>query len=620
MNDGNLDSLATAAKRYMLNELINELGNVSIKGSADIESLPDATTTSRGLMSASDKIKLDGLENYSLPTASETKKGGVKIGTGLGMNDETLNVTLQTATTSTNGLMSAADKTKLNGLENYSLPTAGSTVKGGIKIGDGLKMTGETLSVVEKEIPLVTTTNAGLMSATDKFKLEKLENYTLPTASESTKGGIKVGDGLGMNGETLNVTLQTATTSTNGLMSSADKTKLNNLENYTLPTASHTVKGGVKIGDGLAMIGESLTAETYDLPTASNSIKGGVMIGDGLSMDGDTLNVTLEAASTSANGLMSAADKTKLNGLENYSLTPASSESLGGIKIGDGLSIDAGGKLNVTLSGGSTSSTLKLNTVEYIKGTDIVMNSSIGILYGVTKDTMLYNGKCIIYELTDDLSLSMVTYLNLTLADGTSTGNIPIEDSYYSSLHSTACVLFAYNDGAWHHLYDQDTRYTYDRIKVPDYTIFAESRDMSCPCLVGSDDGAYYKQIKSGTSFDTSYPVLLNLSTPADSNSLKALYFLYPDVYFMSQDSVSVEIVYNIPYSSKSMAAYLKGTLSGTTFTVHNDPITKTVPTSADGYTYLFLGASRGSDVAINLLEQRYFQYKDGKFRRINPF
>ena len=30
MNDENLDSLATAAKRYMLNELINELGNVSI--------------------------------------------------------------------------------------------------------------------------------------------------------------------------------------------------------------------------------------------------------------------------------------------------------------------------------------------------------------------------------------------------------------------------------------------------------------------------------------------------------------------------------------------------------------------------------------------------------------
>lgn len=38
------------------------------------------------------------------------------------------------ATTSTSGFMSAADKTKLNGLSNYVLPEASSTALGGVKV------------------------------------------------------------------------------------------------------------------------------------------------------------------------------------------------------------------------------------------------------------------------------------------------------------------------------------------------------------------------------------------------------------------------------------------------------------------------------------------------------
>lgn len=78
------------------------------------------------------------------------------------------------------------------------------------------------------------------------------------------------------------------------------KNKLDGLSNYTLPTASSTVKGGVKVGDGLAMDGDTLkvtlaTSEEYTLPTASSSTKGGVKVGTGLSMNGDTLNVTLDS-------------------------------------------------------------------------------------------------------------------------------------------------------------------------------------------------------------------------------------------------------------------------------------------------------------------------------------
>ena len=63
---------------------------------------------------------------------------------------------------------------------------------------------------------------------------------------------------------------------------------------YTLPTASAEVKGGVKIGEGLEMDGEVLKATggtPYELPTASAEIKGGVKIGSGLTMDGEVLKL-----------------------------------------------------------------------------------------------------------------------------------------------------------------------------------------------------------------------------------------------------------------------------------------------------------------------------------------
>lgn len=40
----------------------------------------------------------------------------------------------------------------------------------------------------------------------DKNKLAELKNYTLPTASPTEKGGVKIGDGLVMNGDVLSVT------------------------------------------------------------------------------------------------------------------------------------------------------------------------------------------------------------------------------------------------------------------------------------------------------------------------------------------------------------------------------------------------------------------------------
>ena len=61
----------------------------------------------------------DYANNYSLPTASSSTLGGVKVGTNLSISNGVLsatNTTYGTATTSANGLMSSSDKSKLDGI------------------------------------------------------------------------------------------------------------------------------------------------------------------------------------------------------------------------------------------------------------------------------------------------------------------------------------------------------------------------------------------------------------------------------------------------------------------------------------------------------------------------
>lgn len=123
-----------------------------------------ATTTSNGLMSSSDKVKLNNIEEgankYIHPTTAGYKhipSGGssgqiLRWGAdGTAVWGEDKDTTYSTATQSANGLMSATDKKKLDGIaenaNNYTLPTASSDTKGGIKVGTTLSISGEVLNL-----------------------------------------------------------------------------------------------------------------------------------------------------------------------------------------------------------------------------------------------------------------------------------------------------------------------------------------------------------------------------------------------------------------------------------------------------------------------------------------
>lgn len=180
---------------------------------------------------------------YSLPIASTAILGGVKIGSGL--------------TVAEDGTISAAAA--------YTLPTASSTVKGGIKVGSGLTMSSETLnhsnSITAKTAYGSTATTASvnggsitltdikydaqghITGSTDRTITLSQTTYTLAGLMGSTAKGSAT-QPVYWNG-----TAWTNTTYTLGASVPANAKFTDTV--YTLPTASSSVLGGIKLGTGL---------------------------------------------------------------------------------------------------------------------------------------------------------------------------------------------------------------------------------------------------------------------------------------------------------------------------------------------------------------------------------
>lgn len=117
--------------------------------------------------------------------------------------------------------------------------------------------------------------------------------------------------------------------------------------------------------------------------TATNALKvNNHTVNKDVPSDAKFTDTTYSAVTASTNGLMTSAQKTKLDNLNNYSLPIASSNTLGGIKVGDGLAITSTGLLGVTFTSGNATHGNKLFTADGIftvpKGVNSLFVSAIG--------------------------------------------------------------------------------------------------------------------------------------------------------------------------------------------------------------------------------------------------
>lgn len=186
------------------------------------------------------------------------------------------------ASTNTSGLMSAADKTKLDGVaagaNKYTHPSYTSKSSGLYKITiDTSGHVSAATAVAKSDITglgiassdAATTNTAGLMSAADKTKLDGIaagaNKYTLPTASSSTLGGVKTGSNITNNSGTISLT----------------KSNVTNALGYTPPTTNTDTKntaGATNTYDKIYLIGAtSQTDNPQTYSTSKNYITNNVM-------------------------------------------------------------------------------------------------------------------------------------------------------------------------------------------------------------------------------------------------------------------------------------------------------------------------------------------------------
>lgn len=255
------NSSATASKALAAGDVLiydgtywrNVANNTSVVNGLDAiitELRRLASATNNGLMSSSDFNKLNNVATYVSTLGAVTTSATNNTITVTTYNpatgaNSTTTLTFPSATTSLAGLMSAADKAKLDGIaagaNNYTHPNSG---------------------VPAGTYKSVTVNAAGHVTA--GTNPTTLSGYGITDAAPSSH--------VGATGTAHGV----ATTSVNGFMSSTDKTKLDgvatNANNYVHPTTSgnkHIPSGGatgnilVYSADGTAVWSNVIDCGTY---------------------------------------------------------------------------------------------------------------------------------------------------------------------------------------------------------------------------------------------------------------------------------------------------------------------------------------------------------------------
>ena len=151
----------------------------------------NATTSAAGLMSASDKSKLDGIADTvdQLPDTYVQKSGDTMTG---GLTTPTLNVKYN-AQDSGSGMITLIHQDKQTSLyydEGANSPAFYTD-------GEGFGFANGDIGLIPITIgePL-SDSNAATKKYVDDAIIERTNKYTLPTASSSTLGGVKVGSNI----------------------------------------------------------------------------------------------------------------------------------------------------------------------------------------------------------------------------------------------------------------------------------------------------------------------------------------------------------------------------------------------------------------------------------------
>ena len=212
--------------------------------------------------------------SYVLPVASSDTLGGVKIGSGLTMSGDTLSANPG----------------------GYTLPTASENVLGGVKIGSGITIDENGVISVSggtdgpKELVVSLEDLSGMSSSELKAAWDDIYAKYVSGYTVYVEGGV-----VNKNGYTVRIPLVEAIPETNPEIHSGGWLYFGGIYGdnacYYLSFSSVGNISGNGTGPTNSKKFEAKTV--YSLPTASTSTKGGVKVGSGLTIDSEKLSVDI---------------------------------------------------------------------------------------------------------------------------------------------------------------------------------------------------------------------------------------------------------------------------------------------------------------------------------------
>ena len=277
------------------------------------------------------------------------------------------------------------------------------------------------------------------------------------------------------------------------------------------------------------------------------------------------INEIIDALPTEATdsdaGLMSGTEKQKVANTNVYWCTCATA---------------AATATKVVTPNDPTGFNLAPGTIIGVKFTNTNTASSVKLDVNNTGAKSIYQAGAV-YTGTDQYITGRASYVTYYMYDGT----------YW--------VFFAL-DGYWGN--------TYDRTYLSNNGYTAKSAITAGNLIVADSTGTYF-HLKSGAAFDITYPMLYAGSNCNAGAANDGGYLIVPLTITTTQ---SITLTAN-------QDVYVKGTLSGTTFTpVSTAPLTQTVPTSADEYYYYYVGKATKSNVVYLYPEHKIYAFKNGAF------
>lgn len=263
----------------------------------DYDLMPVASTTVKGLAQIGDGLEVSsGVVSRSIGDTTTSSKGVVQPGQNFDVTDGVLSTTFGDATADDLGIVQISAPFEVDGDGTISIPFASSTKKGIVRIGNNLNVSGGVVSAgygaATFTTPGIVKPGAGLQPLSGTLSLavatrttpgiaristglsvvDGVVSYDAPDATTTSRGLVQIGSGIDVSGGVISLTVPDATTSSKGLVQiGAGFIEDTSLMQVTVATVAR--KGIAQAGSGLTVV-DGVLSTTIGADHATTTTRG----------------------------------------------------------------------------------------------------------------------------------------------------------------------------------------------------------------------------------------------------------------------------------------------------------------------------------------------------------